>query len=419
MPPAARILDKVAHTPALAALIGGAILGALAGAAIVATGGAAALAIAAAAASGASLGGGLGQFIGSFFSITTGTITGACSPNVFVGKRPAARATIDFSMCSGLPFSPFAHPNALIAQGSISVFVNKFNAAREKDKLICGAVISSGCKSVIIGDRAATTLPIQSEVPAWLEWGLLALGVVGGAGLLRMSAKLTWVGVGRVLGAGFLGSYVSGQVGGWLGGKIFGEGSDGQKIMGFAAGVIGGLVVGAWAFKGAPRLPIATSTATKTGGKYATKQIKMTERYLKYDRQHGVKYLNEAELAAHRVVADRDGNLIYAESGRPVNTDKGIYVMDEHGNVFVHENPRSEMVHHSSFNSGQPIAAGGNIKVRNGKLAEIDEGTGHYGDSQPVGRVNLVTEELGSQGVNVKGAEVNDYNVMMQKARRR
>jgi uncharacterized Zn-binding protein involved in type VI secretion len=203
MPEAARITDEVSHTSALLGLIAGAIAGALIGAAVAFTGGAAVLAIAAAAGSGASLGSMLGQFAGSFLSFTTGAITGICSPNVMIGGLLAARATADFSMCSGIIVS---HPSSLIAQGSKTVQINGLPAARKTDKLVCGASISSGCDTVLIGDEGGTFLAIDSEVPAWLEYSMLALGLLSGAGLLRLGPKLAWLGVARVMGAGLLGS---------------------------------------------------------------------------------------------------------------------------------------------------------------------------------------------------------------------
>jgi uncharacterized Zn-binding protein involved in type VI secretion len=251
VPEAARITDRISHTSALAGLIGGAILGALAGAAIAFTGGAAAVAIGFAAASGASLGGMIGEFIGSLLSFDTGAITGICSFNVITCGLLAARAMADFAMCSGL--GPVAHPNSVIAQGSLTVFINSLPAARKTDKLVCGAAISSGCPRVIIGgEDAGSFLPIESEVPAWLEVSLVALGIVGGAGLLRI-AGLTWAGVARVMGAGFFGSEFGGAFFGWLGTGIFGKGSTGQKIMGFLGSLLGGAIAGRAAYSGAPR----------------------------------------------------------------------------------------------------------------------------------------------------------------------
>lgn len=259
MPEAARITDEIKHTFALLGLIAGAILGAVVGALIVCTGGAAAgaLAVAAAAGGGASLGSMIGKFIGSLVpGFTTGAITGICSPNVMIGGLLAARATADFSMCSGIILS---HPSSLIAQGSKTVQINGLPAARKTDKLVCGASISSGCATVFIGEEAGTFLDIDSEVPAWLEYTMIGLGLLSGATILRLglfgAARLTWVGVARVLGAGYLGSRLGGEGASWLGGELFGKGSKLQRIMGFVGSFLGGIFAGGIAYRGAPRLP--------------------------------------------------------------------------------------------------------------------------------------------------------------------
>jgi len=321
MPEAARITDEVSHTSALLGLIAGAIAGALIGAAVAFTGGAAVLAIAAAAGSGASLGSMLGQFAGSFLSFTTGAITGICSPNVMIGGLLAARATADFSMCSGIIVS---HPSSLIAQGSKTVQINGLPAARKTDKLVCGASISSGCDTVLIGDEGGTFLAIDSEVPAWLEYSMLALGLLSGAGLLRLGPKLAWLGVARVMGAGLLGSYVGGEGLGWLGGQIFGEGSKGQKIMGFVGSLLGGAVAGGLAMRGAPRLPRGPpppdpATVARTGEPSVPGPRSIA-------RPNEVPYRNPPEM--HRV----------APGEPPPNLDpnkKYLWVVDNDGNVLI------------------------------------------------------------------------------------
>ena len=63
-------------------------------------------------------------------AVVNGTITGS-SPNVFIGKIPAAAAVLP---------------------GSATVFINNKPAARLGDTTANGGVISSGMPSVIIGD---------------------------------------------------------------------------------------------------------------------------------------------------------------------------------------------------------------------------------------------------------------------------
>jgi uncharacterized Zn-binding protein involved in type VI secretion len=254
VPEAARITDQVTHTLGLGGLLGGLIAGAMIGAAVVATGGAAAIAIAAAAATGASLGAGLLGFIGSFFqSPPTGAITLVGSPDVLIGRLPAARAVMESADCSGpVPFV-WPHPQEKIAQGSETVFVNGMNAARKGDKLVAGAEITTGCKTVIIGGNTATLLEIGPEYPKWLDYAVIALGIVSGFGALRL-AGLTALRSGFVLGAGFVGGEFGSFVAQWLAQKA-GLGETGQKIAGFIGAIVGGVIAGGAAYKAVQPLP--------------------------------------------------------------------------------------------------------------------------------------------------------------------
>lgn len=241
MPEAARALDPITHTSALAGLIGGLVVGAIVGAAIVATGGAAVAAIAVAAAGGSSLGASAGQLLGSLFTFQTGAISLPCSTTVIIGKKNAARALADMGDCSGIPFSPTPpHPRMPIAEGSKTVFVQRFPAARKDDKLTCSAVISEGCLTVIIGGGKTQYAKISAEVPFWLEMGVLALGLVSGAAAISLAGRGMRVITALRLTGGLAGSFGLGAGGTWLGGKIWGQGSAGQKLLGFGMGFFGG-----------------------------------------------------------------------------------------------------------------------------------------------------------------------------------
>lgn len=238
---AARALDPITHTSALAGLIGDLVVGAIVGAAIVATGGAAVAAIAVAAAGGASLGASAGQLLGSLFTFKTGAISLPCSTTVIIGRKNAARALADMGDCSGIPFSPTPpHPRMPIAEGSKTVFVQRFPAARKDDKLTCSAVISEGCLTVIIGGGKTQYAKISAEVPFWLEMGVLALGLVSGAAAISLAGRGMRVITALRLTGGLAGSFGLGAGGTWLGGKIWGQGSAGQKLLGFGMGFFGG-----------------------------------------------------------------------------------------------------------------------------------------------------------------------------------
>src|SRR5262245_8839184 len=165
---AARLNDPLAHTSAMAGLIGGAVVGALVGAALVATfvtGGLAAPLLIGGLLAGAATGAWVGEYLGSlsFFSNIMGKITTG-SRDIFVNGKSVARVTFDIGECKkSSPCQP------LIATGSGNVFLNSFPAARVDDKLTCGGFIKEGSKNVWIGGGTVAYLPVESEVPDWMH----------------------------------------------------------------------------------------------------------------------------------------------------------------------------------------------------------------------------------------------------------
>jgi uncharacterized Zn-binding protein involved in type VI secretion len=80
--------------------------------------------------------------------------TTAGSPNVFIGKLPAWRATLDAHACP-LFSGPVAHVGGVVAKGSLTVKINGMPAARENDVITEAAGppnrITKGCLNVSIG----------------------------------------------------------------------------------------------------------------------------------------------------------------------------------------------------------------------------------------------------------------------------
>jgi len=247
MPEAARMGDQVKHSSAMLGLIAGVIIGAAIAVAVVGTGGAA-LAIGAAVCTGVSMGGGLGKMIGKHIpGFDSGPILIGV-PVVMIGGMMAS-VVGGIVGCTGPPLLG-PHPGSMIAQGSSNVFIGSMPAARKGDKASCGASIGYGCDSVLIGGEQVTYIEIQSEIPAWIDWGLTALGLVGGYGLFR-AAGFSLVATLARLGGATAGSFA----GGWGGGKLaealgFEGDSWGNDLMSLA-GAIGGGWLG---FKGGARL---------------------------------------------------------------------------------------------------------------------------------------------------------------------
>ena len=252
MSAAARIGDTISHTSALRGLIAGIVVGAalaIAAVAIVGTGGVAAVAVGAGIASAAAGGGLAGSYIGEALQIVTGSITSLISMNVRIGGKFAAMAGIGASPCSGtIPLFP--HGPIPIAQGSSTVFINSMMAARKGDKLVCGATISSGDKSVLIGGPTATVpgLEIEEEIPSIVKkvlWGVAIGGAIIATGgtVLQFGVAAT---VGGLVG-GFGGGWLLGNVGASIGreiGENYGNPEFGSRLGEVFGGGLGGLAGG-------------------------------------------------------------------------------------------------------------------------------------------------------------------------------
>lgn len=118
--------------------------------------------------------------LGGFVKYNAGPIkTGA--KKVLIGGKPAARAVVDTVGCDA---------PKVIAQGSMTVAIEDYPAARIDDETQCGGSIGEGFPKVFIGLEPATYVEIESEVPLWLEVLGFASGFAGlGKGLLKLLAK--------------------------------------------------------------------------------------------------------------------------------------------------------------------------------------------------------------------------------------
>lgn len=256
MPEAARTTDEISHTSALRGLLAGLVAGAVVGlavGAVVLSGGLAAGPLIAAVATGASVGAGVGQLLGSLDESVVGVLGGG-DPTVLIGGQRAARAIEDHGGCGD-------HSNAPnIAQGSSTVLISCFPAARKGDRGECSFKISSGCATVLVGGDPQTYLDIESEVPLWLELSTIALGIVGPAGWMRLVGRMTWAGIGLNLGGGLLGGFGFGWAGSKLGGAWFGEGSDMQKVISFGFAWVGSGLTSRAALRFSQKLGVQTHT---------------------------------------------------------------------------------------------------------------------------------------------------------------
>lgn len=256
---AARQDDPIQHSMAFAGLLGGLIAGAAigflftVGAPIVLTGaaaftftaGAGGAALGALFGVGAGIGAGLGEL---FFNDVPwpGDPTGAIetgSPNVLINDRPAAGAELSSIRCDGTPpLFVGNHDGDLVADGALTVYVNRHFAARVGDRTECGAQILEGSPNVYIGGPGISVLKVWDEVPWWFEVGYGIVGCLGATllGGIKEFGKLGWrFGLAAVLSELVCQEGMR-KVGSWAGGLAFGEGTKGQEAVAIIFAEVGG-----------------------------------------------------------------------------------------------------------------------------------------------------------------------------------
>lgn len=119
----------------------------------------------------------------------------------------------------------------------------------------------------------------------------------------------------------------------------------------------------------------------------------------------GVRYLTPDEAEQCRVFV-RDG-LLYGTDGRIVDTvganlsggDRGIFVMDSQGNIYLSTEQEVGTFHHSSFLGGQPVSAAGELVVEDGRILIVTNQSGHY--RPPPESLQLFLDQLAAQGMDV------------------
>lgn len=126
-----------------------------------------------------------------------------------------------------------------------------------------------------------------------------------------------------------------------------------------------------------------------------------------------VRYLDETERKAYLVTIrdgkfyDADGNLLDTTGSvllHEEEPDLAIWVMDGHGNIYVSTTPEINVFNHASFLAGGEVAAAGDIKVVNGELRYLTNGSGHY---KP--RWNFLKQAMDhmrSQGVQIESSQI-------------
>lgn len=149
--------------------------------------------------------------------------------------------------------------------------------------------------------------------------------------------------------------------------------------------------------------------------KYFTK--KMDDFWIETDKAAGFPQLNATERQKYKIdikdgkVVGPDGKLLDTSNAIPMHpgspSGRGIYVMDESGNIYVNTEPGYNFKH-SSFLSGGQVAAAGEITIKDGKLIYIDPNSGHYLPKNPAW-LDQVLNRLDEMGIDISGVETKRF----------
>jgi hypothetical protein len=99
-----------------------------------------------------------------------------------------------------------------------------------------------------------------------------------------------------------------------------------------------------------------------------------------------VQYLSATERASYALtvkdgrIEDVDGNPFDTQDAESLHSASGraIFVLDAGGNLYAEKDHVMGQFHHSSFLAGGPVAAAGELEVRNGTLTLLSDKSGHY-----------------------------------------
>jgi len=133
-------------------------------------------------------------------------------------------------------------------------------------------------------------------------------------------------------------------------------------------------------------------------------------------KDKAIYYFSDLEREKFKVKISKDGRFEWADSSRvdtyideQGHSGMGLFVMDNKGDIYLFVNYREKYkgegyVRHSSFLSGLPVAAAGELLIENGSLQIVTRKSGHYTPSKSMN--NQLLEELEKKGIDLNSIEV-------------
>ena len=121
-----------------------------------------------------------------------------------------------------------------------------------------------------------------------------------------------------------------------------------------------------------------------------------------------VYYIPPENRDDYRVRVAGDGKLYRGNANHPLDTEGNeLFVMSVYGDIYIGKGYYEGVdysLHHSSFLMGQPVASAGILKVDDGKIIFINNGSGHYRPSQE--HNEQLIHKLRNSGYDTRGLVV-------------
>lgn len=155
-----------------------------------------------------------------------------------------------------------------------------------------------------------------------------------------------------------------------------------------------------------PTVEVAAAKGLKTKNmqpKYEGEQFRGHPEWIRYGPNAKVTYLTPEKLAKTKLTF-KEGKA-YDANGKLFDTGtapggRAIFVMDADGNFYASNYHEVSVFHHSSFFSGKPVAAAGEIESEKGILTAISDRSGHY-QPEPELMENAL-KELEGKGIEMR-----------------
>jgi hypothetical protein len=279
---------------------------------------------------------------------------------------------------------------------------------------IVGNAVGAGFIGVGLGvaaiDTALQAHAVINHEPgaSWTNVGLAALGLIPGG---RFAAVRAATGFQQTVTSGIRAGAFVAHTGAtaYVGGEIVhdlatGEGVSAEDLF-FVASVATGYLA---ANRIARRTPHQNYETTSLNDMYTGESVRP---------DHPVTYLGRFSRGVHEVYVE-DG-VLYDSAGRRLDTTdshsvfggsgSAIFVMNADGRIYVSAEHTIGVFHHSSFLSGQPVAAAGELRVIDGQVVGLTDRSGHY---TPAARyTQQFLHHLSDYGVDLEAIRVTGYNV--------